>query len=807
MLKVNSKKTINKLVNSNLKKYKMRNLFTIITIILSVSLISVFAFMESAIDESNRKDFAKRQHVIYHEVTENQIDQISNNPQISAAKEFKKGQSFEVDDYILVPYYLEASSSPILSLDIIQGNYPQKVNEILVYDEMLIKMGIEPNVGQSVPITYLDGTTEEYVVSGILKAETTDVFTLYFSKEYALNGSQLKNVPFHLAAQIVGAEKMGSEEFLSTIRDLGASTQVERKNINENNAFVNSLSYSSQQIMMTVLISIAILMVSVLVIYSIFYISISDRTRQFGQLRTLGMTQKQIKRMVKKEGTIFSLSGSAIGIMIGAILVFSLKPQGFSIFNFIVYTLAIFIANYMTVQISIAKPAKLAAAVSPIEATRMSGYEVKTKSKQTKKLQRKLSPISLSIIGTKGNRKKSVMTLISLCLAGIVFMISATFINSIDREEYARQNYFSFGDFVISLSSNASKVNENGQTGIQKQEPLSNQMIQELREMKGVKEVISFQNLDVKYTYNEMTESDVSAPFSEKDITLIENYIKEGTVDYDRMVKNKEVIIVHNKTAKEIFGWDFKLGDTVTLKWYNGQEHVEDEFTIGAILTDTNKLYKNKDMFKLSYPSGWFMMPEDLLSQMMIPDFNLNSKVVVSCNDYRKDHKEVEKAMLSITESNPLIKLSTFSEQLEHSAEQYNMFYLTFMGVALFVIAFSLINLLNTLISNTMARKSEFAALSAIGASNKQIKTMILGEGLYFAAINILTTATLGTLIGLAFIKFAKWNGVGYLIYRLPFLQLIGYCLFVLLVTFGISSVITKIISKKSLVERLREVE
>ena len=83
MLKVNSKKTINKLTNSSLKQYKMRNLFTLITIILSVSLIAVFAFMESAIGVANRKELAQRQHVIYHEVTEKQIDDLSIISQIS----------------------------------------------------------------------------------------------------------------------------------------------------------------------------------------------------------------------------------------------------------------------------------------------------------------------------------------------------------------------------------------------------------------------------------------------------------------------------------------------------------------------------------------------------------------------------------------------------------------------------------------------------------------------------------------------------------------------------------------------------
>lgn len=807
MLEVNSKKTINKLVNSSLKQYKMRNFFTLIAIVLSVSLISVFVFMEAAIEETNRKDLSKRQHVIYHELTQEQIDELSRHPQISFAKEFKQGQSFEVNDYILVPNYIQASEAPMLSLDISEGAYPQKENEVLVYPGMLERMGLEPKVGQSLSVTYLDGTSEEYVVSGLLGPEATDVFALYFSKEYALNGSQLKNVPFDLAAQIAGAEKMGREEFLSVIREIGSDYSVERKNINENNSFANSLSYSSRQILMTALLSIAVLMVSVLVIFSIFYISISDRTRQFGQLRTLGMTQKQIKRMVRREGAVLSLIGGAAGIAIGAAVAYGIRPQGFNVVSFILNAALVLIANYVTVQIAIARPAKIAAAVSPVEATRMSGYEAKTKNKQTKKLQRKLSPISLSMIAAKGNRKKSVMTMVSLCLAGLVFMISASFLTAIDKEAYSRQGYFSFGDFVLGFSRNAVNVDEYGQTGVQNKDPLSDELIADLSKINGVRDVIPFQNLSLEYAYKGVNETDVAAPFTKEDTSLLEQYLKEGAVDYDKMLENKELIIVHNEVAKEIFGWGFEVGDSVTLKWYNGEEKVEDEFTVGAVLTSTGKLYKNADMFKLSYPSGWFMLPEDLLAQMMKPGFNLNSHIVVACDDYWNDGAEVEKSILDMTENKPLVSITTFSEELVHSEEQYNMLYLTFWGTALFVIAFSLISLLNTLISNTMARKSEFAALGAIGASNRQIRTMILGEGLYFAAINILTTITLGTLIGFATIKIANLNGAEYLVYRLPVIHLIGYCMFVLLVTFGISAVIAKIIAKKSLVERLREIE
>ena len=808
MFKVKNKKTINFLAKNSLKEYKMRNIFTLIAIILSVTLISGLAFFSSAIQETNRKDLISRQHVIYHEVSYNQIKSIRQNEEILSSKEFKRGKSFEVDDYIMLPYYMEQNESSMLNLNIIHGKYPKEINEVLVYEEMLVKMGVEPRVGETISISFLDGSTEEFTVSGLTKSEgTTDVFPLYLSKEYAINGSQLKAIPFDISAQIVDAEKMSSEEFLTLIRKIGANSGIERKNINENNAFVKSLSYSFRELTMITLISSVILLVSILVVYSIFYISISERTRQFGQLRTIGMTQKQVKRMVRKEGTTLSLIGSIIGITIGATFAFTMKPKGFNLIWFLIYSFAILLANYITVQIAIAKPAKLAASISPIEASKVSGYEEKNEKIQTKKLQRKLSPLSLSMIAARGNRKKSTMTMISLCLAGVVFMCASTFVSSVNEEKFARQSWFEFGEYEINISPNAIQVNEYGETGIKKDNPLSYELVDKLNNIKDVKEVIPMQNLSVTYTYNDVTEKDIAAPFKKEDTELINQYLKGSSINYNDMVKNKEIIIAHNEIAKEIFGWKFELGDTVTLKWYNGEKYVEDVFTVSGILENSNKLYKNSDMFKISYNAGWFMMPEDLLTKMMEPGFNLNTRIIVSSTDYLKSGDEIEKEIVALTESNPLLRLSTLRDSLEHHKEQFNMMYTSFMGGALFVIAFSMINLLNTLISNAMARKREFACLGAIGASKKQIVTMILGEGLYFAVINFASTVLFGTLAGYIMVKIMGMNGLKYMEYQFPIGYFSLYSIFVFVVPIVLSFTIGKIINKKPLVERLRDVE
>lgn len=120
---------------------------------------------------------------------------------------------------------------------------------------------------------------------------------------------------------------------------------------------------------------------------------------------------------------------------------------------------------------------------------------------------------------------------------------------------------------------------------------------------------------------------------------------------------------------------------------------------------------------------------------------------------------------------------------------------------------FALINLINTLVSNAMSRKREFAMLCSIGMSGGQLKKMIIGEGLILAVKNIAITALFGTAAGYAMIRIMREFNATYLHWHFPGWHMLGYIAMVLVVPVLISAVITKILEKKTLVERLREAE
>ena len=151
---------------------------------------------------------------------------------------------------------------------------------------------------------------------------------------------------------------------------IGSDAGVERQFVNPSRAFLDSLSVDSQQVLLYGLVGAVILLAAVLVIYGVFYLSVIGRVHQFGQLRTIGMTKKQMRKLVSREGRMLFLRAAPLGIVIGGVVGYFLLPAGFSILNTLLLAVGVFVVVYVITLLSVHKPAKLAAAVSPMEALR-----------------------------------------------------------------------------------------------------------------------------------------------------------------------------------------------------------------------------------------------------------------------------------------------------------------------------------------------------------------------------------------------------------------------------------------------------
>ncbi len=802
-MKNNNQAFVRDLALQNLKNNKLRNLFTVLAIVLSVSLLMGLTLSYTAMNESTKKQINQMQHVIYYRVTPEQIEVLEKDERIAELYLFKQGQSMEIENFMVVPRFYEQKGTKMLIPRITEGNYPQAENEIAVDKSYMAQIGKAAALGARLSFQFLDGSQEEFIISGYTDTGmVSNVYNLLFSQSYAINGSQLKEHNYHVAVRIVGAERMSDQEFLETIRSIGSDCGIQRQHINENNIFVLSLSSSFGDVLLLITLFFIILLVSFLVIYSVFYISVVGRTQLFGQLRTLGATKKQVKRIVRQEGLLLCLLGAPLGLVMGALYAYFIRPDGWNWKTTLLIGCIVWLADLLTVLISVGKPADLAAKVSPIEALRTNMAEEDIKRFQRTVKVGSLSPWHLARLNVKRNRKKAVLTILSLCLGGILFMAGTSMITSINQEEYSRQGNFKHGEYFLSLSENAAQTNPFGMTGVQAQgNPMNQELFDRISKIEGVKTLIPLEKLAVKFDYKGIRSDDSINPFNQAEAELLRSGLKEGSLDYERMVANKEILVVLNNMAKEIYGWQFEIGDSINLRWYDGKEEVESSFTIAGSVD-----YSPENYLQV-YSAGWFLAPEPLIREMMVEGFNLTRNLIVSVSDFQEQGAKVEQQLQSIVDESPLLKMATLREGILQDQNSFRTLYSFVLGITCFIISFSLINLINTLITNVLTRKREFAMLQSIGMDQRQLTLMIQGEGLLLTLWNLLLTVSAGTACGYIFILIMKSYGADYMHYSFPIWYFLLYAALITLSPILISALSIKLFQKKALVERLREVE
>ena len=182
---------------------------------------------------------------------------------------------------------------------------------------------------------------------------------------------------------------------------------------------------------------------SVSLIYNAFSISVSERTRQFGLLSSVGATKKQLRRMVLFEALAVSIVGIPLGILAGiggiGITLLLIGDRFFSIvrvdipMRLCVSWQAVVIAAVIalvTVLISAWIPSKRATRVSAVEAIRQSmDIKVSGRPVRTSKLAYKLFGLPGVLAGKhyKRNRKKYRTTVVSLFMSIVLFVSAAAF--------------------------------------------------------------------------------------------------------------------------------------------------------------------------------------------------------------------------------------------------------------------------------------------------------------------------------------------------------------------------------------------
>ena len=819
----NNGRCIRELAVRSVKSSRMRNVFIVLTIVLSVSLLMVMALFYAGMHTATKRQVEGMQHVIYNGLSEEQLTAMAGADTDSTyVLEIKQGQGVEIDGTMVSPVAYEDAPLKdedvhLKTVELTEGEMPESADEAVLADAYCRLAGVEAKPGEQVSVTWLDGTTETYTISGIYHAEEHQpYYNVILSETYAREGSQLKDIPWQAVVCLADAEKMTQDEFENVADTFGEKFGVARRNVNLNGTFQRSLPGGEQQMqeMLTIAgVGIGILLVSVLVIYSVFYLSVVGRIRQFGQLRTIGMTRKQIRKMVRTEGMLLSVRGIPIGLVIGGAVSYFIRPDGWSWINVLAISAVVTAADLVTVLLSIRRPAKIAASISPVEAVKYTGYEPgglkknkagsrgegakgRRNAQSRRKKVRRITPSGLAFMSTSRNKKKTALTMASLGIGGVLYMLAAFWVSSTDQESYARTGEYSYGEFLITYSYNVVQTTEHGQTQLQAEHPMDENLINAIGEIDGVEQISTAEMLSATWESNGDNGTVNVSPFHREREESLREMNHEGEISYEDLEQNGGIICTDGDGVwRDVYGWDIQVGDEVTLTWYDGYEMQERTFEVKGVIDGHDYTGKLRDN------STSFILPDTVISDM-VGGIDLTNTVVIKVD--REKERQVENELNLMMEDYPYLSLGTLREEMLQVESMFNLLFSVLVGLSVFIIGFALINMINTLITNILTRDHEFAMLQSVGMTRKQLSGMLRMEALILAGGNLLITLVIGTSAGYVMIKILRYFGAAYMHFVFPGWFFAGYAVFIVLVPVLITEYMVRRFSRQTLVERLR---
>ena len=306
----------------------------------------------------------------------------------------------------------------------------------------------------------------------------------------------------------------------------------------------------------------------------------------------------------------------------------------------------------------------------------------------------------------------------------------------------------------------------------------------------GVTETKRWYYTDAEYRVNSY-DNDWIQGFAKEDVSALKDNLIAGTVDYDELVSQNGIILI--KDTAENLSLSAQLGDVVEVDFLtkSGQTMTHN-YTIMGIVSD------------FSHPvfDMCFAMPTELMNEAC--GMNCTGTVSVMTETDKSD--TIEAALYQLIDGNSDFVLDTLEETVAYYNTNQHTAFGVMLIVAIVVVCFSLINLVNTTITNFLSRKQEIGMLQAIGLSKKQLIKMLRYEGLLYSLFATLVTLVLGT--GLGYICVQAVKSVNpYFYYSFPWLIILIYLAILLIVQMILISYTTGSLKKHSLVEQIRVTE
>lgn len=815
---------ITSLAKSRIKYNRSRTVLTAIAIILTTTLLMALGTSAIGLFQFNKQQAAENSnlHATFSQITPEQMNKLENHADIESLELneiFASVEHGKMNGFLTYKEEIKKGITYGVG-ELTEGAYPQKADEICGPKAFFDKLGVKAEVGGKVQISFrVQGEgeiqTREFTISGLVSER--DISKMNVSESRIVYGANIsealinemlpeENRIYNAALRVYGEHDLNYDEICKKINDVAADIGHKETGVSLNKEYLSTVTDPGTEVIQIVAaIALLIIVFSGMVIYSIYYVGIITDVQEIGKLKALGASKKQIKRLLLREGMFISVISVPIGLLAGYLIPYFIMPvvlkKGLEVSMFstefkrpdmfsIWMPLAVAAVVLLTVYISLRKPMRMAGKISPVEAMR---YQESSRGRKLRAGNISVNLFRLSKANLMRNKKRTIVTMVTMALSCVLFMSMAGVLNSMRTEDIADRN-MEGSDFRISLdyALTDNQYPENNLENINKNNPFSEEVVEHIKNMDGVESIRKVHQVPVSSDYpSEMFAEGRRVTISEFTEEKADEYRKElesGKIDYDAMVSENGAVFTSNIFMED---YNVKLNEDMELTVYDGDRQIPLTINVDASVDDGG--------------AAILMVPEEVYDSLNLEN-DSTTDIFIDVDEDKYD--DIKTQLQSMVDSQERFDMYSRDEEISIGEMSVSMIKYPMYVLLLMIAVIGFMNLINTMITSVITRKQELGVLQAIGLSDRQLTKMLAGEGMVFTAGTLIASMTLGNIFG--YLVFLWGKNAGFMsvsVYHYPVWETVALAAMLIIGQLAITFFIGRKMRKESLIDRIRNAE
>lgn len=799
-------KTTTALALGSNQKNKSRSMMIIAAIVLSTMLLTAITVYAFGIIKLNRFSAEATYGSYYGKflfVTPQQMEKLQHRSEFTDIGRYASS-GFIDSRYDMGLEYADENTQRLGNIvnTIETGRYPQAANEIMATPEMLDKLGYRgAEVGDTIKINYrADEKTPfreiELKISGIQKAPETaseKSFCGFVSQKFFESYFDKDTYRFNVMFRLNDSIQINGDNAKETIEALADKCGIKSYQIDVNTMYIIlALEPGTEIIAVCAALALCVVFFSMIVIYNIFQVSFVQKMQEYGRIKAIGATGRQMKSLISKEGMMLAAPAVPVGVGVGYILAHftffwvtehsagmaAMNTDGFSLFSPV--TLLISGAlGFLTVWLALIRSKRMIKKLSAVEAVNFR-ENVKSAKSGFRKGKKNVTEAGLVAANIKAFKKTTITTVLTMGLSCVMFVTMANCVGNIDAGYEARKE-LPHGQFQIGLDYSLydEAYPENNLDNILKNNPIAD-IAGEIKQSDGVTD-IQMQNLLMMQMGD--AKSDVQIMEREDFEQEVAQGSTIGELDYDRISREGGIVYGWSSFMEEA---GIKEGDRISFSLWNGSEWKKCSAVVAGSFGSTR--------------CNWTITADTYRSL----GFKSESPGVlwIDC-----DQKETAKLTETIRKAadREHVELDTYEEVLKESEFSTGT---VRAGIYILLAVIGLIgfmNLANTMVISVTARKREYGILQAVGMTDRQLNRLLTMQGLIFTAGTLAVSLGIGIPAGYAVFSYCKAHSYfGMNMYHFPAVEVAVMAAVLVIMQLALSYILSRNVKKESPVDRIR---